>query len=306
MVRAAARQQLDQCEALEGVDGGDDQNVQGGRHDCRPLDAPEALEISRTIDLCSLDDGLVDVAKGGNIQNDGLADRSRQQDEDDAAQSEPLIAQPVDVLVDQAEGLAEVVEYAVVVVVHPLPDDRDSDRTGNDRQVEDTAEETGRPLGQVDDGRADPQRECTGNGNRNNNDDEGVLQRAKEDGVGEQFFIVCQTHEDVRAVHGRVKEARHHAQDHGIDNEAKEENQTWQKEQVGSDGFLPHQCAAAFRLLDFCSLCSQKNHQTFLSHKTPLPRRDVRGRGVLSSLLSEEAQIMPQQLQLRWRLSRRY
>ena len=104
VVGAAGSQQLDQRKALEGVDGGDDQNVQGGGHDGGPLDLPEALEIGRAVHLGSFYDGLVHVAQGRNIQNDGLAHRGGQQDEDDAAQSEPLVTQPVDVLVDQAQA----------------------------------------------------------------------------------------------------------------------------------------------------------------------------------------------------------
>ncbi len=100
--------------------------------------------------------GLVHIAQCGDVQNDGLAHGGSQQDEDDAAQSEPLIAQPVDVLVDETERFAQIVEDAVVVVVHPLPHDGNGDRTGDDGEIEHAAEEAGGPLRQIDDGRADP------------------------------------------------------------------------------------------------------------------------------------------------------
>ena len=87
VVGAAGGQQLDQCKALEGVDGGDDQNVQGGGHDGGPLDLPEALEIGGTIHFCGFHDGLVHITQSGNVQHDGLAHRGGEQDQDDAAQS---------------------------------------------------------------------------------------------------------------------------------------------------------------------------------------------------------------------------
>ena len=87
---AALCQQLDQRKALEGVDGGDDQDVQGGGHDGRPLDLPEALEGGSTVHLGRFHDGLVHVAQGRDIQHDGLAHRGGDQDQDDTSQSEPL------------------------------------------------------------------------------------------------------------------------------------------------------------------------------------------------------------------------
>ena len=269
VVGAAGRQQLDQCEALEGVDGGDDQDVQGGGHDGGPLDLPERLEIVGTVHFGCLDDGLVHVAQCGDVQNDGLAHGGSQQDEDDAAQSEPLIAQPVDVLVDEAERFAQIVEDAVVVVVHPLPHDGNGDRTGDDGEIEHAAEEAGGPLRQIDDGRADPQRERAGNRHGDHDDDDGIFQCADEDGVCEQLFVVRQADEDVGAIHGGIEEARDHAQDHGVDDESQEEDQAGQKKEVGCDGLLPDQCAAALRLLDRCSLCSQENHQTFRFDRLP-------------------------------------
>ena len=269
VVGAAGSQQLDQRKALEGVDGGDDQDVQGGGHDGGPLDLPERLEIVGTVHFGCLDDGLVHVAQCGDVQNDGLAHGGSQQDEDDAAQSEPLIAQPVDVLVDEAERFAQIVEDAVVVVVHPLPHDGNGDRTGDDGEIEHAAEEAGGPLRQIDDGRADPQRERAGNRHGDHDDDDGIFQCADEDGVCEQLFVVRQADEDVGAIHGGIEEARDHAQDHGVDDESQEEDQAGQKKEVGCDGLLPDQCAAALRLLDRCSLCSQENHQTFRFDRLP-------------------------------------
>ena len=263
MVGAAGSQQLDQRKALEGVDGGDDQDVQGGGHDGGPLDLPEALEIGRAVHFSSFYDGLIHVAQGRNIQNDGLAHRGGQQDEDDAAQSEPLIAQPVDVLVDQTQRLAQIVEDAIVIVVHPLPDNGNGNRTGDNGQVEHAAEKAGGPLGQIHDGRADPQREGAGHRHRYDDDDEGVLQSTQEDLIGEQLFVVCKADKDIGAVHGGIKEARDHAEDHGVDDEPQKEDQAGQKEEIGCDGLLPDQCAAALWLFDFYGGSSQENHQTF-------------------------------------------
>ena len=262
MVGAAGSQQLDQRKALEGVDGGNDQNVQGGGHDGRPLDLPEALEIGGTIHFCGFHDGLIHIAQSRDVQHDGLTDGSRQQNEDDAAQCKPLVTQPVDVFVDDAEGLAQVVEDAVVVVVHPLPHHRDGHRSGDNGQVEHAAEKAGSPLGQVYDGGGDPQREDAGDGHRDHHDDDGVLQCTEEDGVGEQLFVVCQTHKDIGAVHGGVKEAGHHAQHHGVNDEAQKEDQAGQQEAIGSKGLAPDQRTAALWLLDR-RFCSQENHQSF-------------------------------------------
>ena len=130
----------------EGVDRRDDQDVQRGGHDLRPLDLPEGLQLRGTVHLGGLDQGLVHVAERGDIQHDGLADGGREQDQDDAGQRVAGIAQPVDVLVKEAHRLAQIVEDAVVVVVHPLPHDGNSDRAGDDGQIEDDAEQRGRPT----------------------------------------------------------------------------------------------------------------------------------------------------------------
>ena len=95
--------------------------------------------------------------------------------QDDAAQSKALIAQPVDVLVNEAQSLAQIVEDAIVVVVHPLPHHGNGHGAGDNGQVEHAAEKAGSPLGQVYDGRGDPQREGAGHGHRHHHDDEGVL-----------------------------------------------------------------------------------------------------------------------------------
>ena len=90
----------------------------GGGHNGGPLDLPEALEIRCAVHLSGFHDGLIHIAQRRNIQHDGLADGGGEQDEDDAAQCILFIAQPVDVLVDEAHSLAQIVEDAVVVVVH--------------------------------------------------------------------------------------------------------------------------------------------------------------------------------------------
>ena len=264
VVGAAGSQQLDQCKALEGVDGGDHQNVQGGGHDGGPLDLPEALEIVCTVHFGSFHDGLIHVAQCRNIQHDGLAHRGGEQDQDDAAQSEPLVTQPVDVFVDEAQALAQVVEDAVVVVVHPLPHHSNGDRAGDHGQVEHAAEQAGGPLRQVYDGGRHPQREDAGDGHRHDDDDKGVFQCAQEDGVSKQGLVVGHAHKDVCTVHGGVKKAGDHAEDHGVDDKAQEEDQAGQQETIGGEGFTPDQGAAALGLLDR-RFCSQENHRSFRS-----------------------------------------
>ena len=64
------------------------------------------------------------------------------------------------------------------------------------------------------------------------------------------------------AVHGGIKEAGHHAEDHGVDDEAQKEDQAGQQEAIGSEGLAPYQRTAAFGLFH-CRLCSQEDHQTF-------------------------------------------
>ena len=175
MVGAAGGQQLDQCKALEGVDGGDDQDVQSGGHNGGPLDLPEALEVGSAVHLGSFHDGLIHVAQCRNVQHDGLTYGGGEQDQDDTAQCEPLVTQPVDVLVQNTKALAQIVEDAVVVVVHPLPHHGNGDRAGDHGQVEHAAEKACRPLRQVHDGGGHPQREDAGDGHRHDDDDEGVL-----------------------------------------------------------------------------------------------------------------------------------
>ena len=175
VVGAAGSQQLDQCKALEGVDGGDDQNVQSGGHNGGPLDLPEALEVGSAVHLGSFHDGLIHVAQCRNVQHDGLTYGGGEQDQDDTAQCKPLVTQPVDVLVQKAKALAQIVEDAVVVIVHPLPHHGNSNRAGDHGQVEHAAEKACRPLRQVYDGGGHPQREDAGDGHRHNDDDEGVL-----------------------------------------------------------------------------------------------------------------------------------
>ena len=64
-----------------------------------------ALEIGRAVHLGRFHDGLIDVAQGRDVQHDGLAHRGGEQDEDDAAQGVPLVAQPVDVLINECRRL---------------------------------------------------------------------------------------------------------------------------------------------------------------------------------------------------------
>ena len=153
--------------------------------------------------------------------------------------------------------------------------------------------------------------ETHSHGHRDDHDDEGVLQSTQEDGVGKQFFVVCQTYKHVGTVHGGIKEAGHHAEDHGVDDEAQEENQAGQQEAVGGECFTPDQGAAALWLLDRC-FCSQENHQSFRLQRflqtKPLPRRDLRGRGSFRSDNGNSGcrVLMPQRLRQRWRSPRRW
>ena len=259
MLRAAGGQQLDQCEALEGVDRSDDQNVQRGGHDLRPLDLPECLQFGGAVNLRSLHKGLVHIAEGRDIQHDGLADRGREQDQDDAAQRIAGITQPVDVLVEEAHRLAQIVEDAVVVVEHPFPHDRNGDRAGDNGQVEDDAEQRGCPRGHVDDGGGHPQREDAGDRHRHDNNDEGVSQCAQKHLVAEKLHIVSQTDKDIGTVHRRVEEAGEHAHEHEVDDEADEEDQAGQQEQITGDGLLPDKRTAHLGLALFgsCRKCQE-------------------------------------------------
>src|SRR5699024_3135036 len=129
--RAAAGQQLDQRKALEAVDGGDDQDVQGGGHDLGPLDLPEDLQAGGAVDGGGLLQGLVHVAQGRHVQDDGLADGGGEQDHDDAPDGGAGVAQPV-----KAGGAKDLVQQAVVGVEHPFPHHGDGHRAGDHRQVE--------------------------------------------------------------------------------------------------------------------------------------------------------------------------
>ena len=140
VVGTTGGQQLDQCKALEGVDGGDDQNVESGGHHLGPLDLPEGLHGGGAVHLCCFNKGLVHIVQSGDIKNDGLAHGGGQQDEDDTAKCVLGIAEPVDVLLNQAHVGAQIIENTVIVIVHPLPDHGDGNGTGDNRQVEDAAE----------------------------------------------------------------------------------------------------------------------------------------------------------------------
>ena len=114
--RPALGQQLNQREALEGVDGGDDQHVECGGHDLGPLDLPEHLELGGAVHLGGLDEGLIHVAQGRHVEYDGLADGGGKEDEDDEPEGGVLVAQPV-----KAHVVGYLIEDAVVGVEDPLP-----------------------------------------------------------------------------------------------------------------------------------------------------------------------------------------
>ena len=69
-------------------------------------------------------------------------------------------------------------------------------------------------------------------------------------------------HKDIGTVHGGIEEAGHHAQHHGVNNEAQKEDQAGQQEAIGSEGLAPYQRTAALRLFDR-RFCSQENHRSF-------------------------------------------
>ena len=98
MVRTAACKKLDQSEALEAVDGSDNQNVKCGWLDLLPFDFPEALQLGGTVYFCCLHKALVYIIQSRYVKHDGLSHGSRKKDQDDTAEGISLISQPVNVL----------------------------------------------------------------------------------------------------------------------------------------------------------------------------------------------------------------
>lgn len=140
VVRTAACKKLDQSEALEAVDGSDNQNVKCGWLDLLPFDFPEALQLGGTVYFCCLHKALVYVIQSRYVKHDGLSHGSRKKDQDDTAEGISLISQPVNVLVNQAGCFAYIVKNTIVIIEHPFPYNSNGYRTGYNRKVEDTAE----------------------------------------------------------------------------------------------------------------------------------------------------------------------
>ena len=245
--RAALGQQLNQGEALEGVDGGDDQDIQGGGHHLGPLHLPEDLETGGPVHLGGLHQGLVHIAQGGDVQHDGLTHGGGEEDQDDAPEGVSGIAHPVDVLLNQARALEDVVEDAGVVVVHPLPHHGDGHGAGDHGEIEDAAEGGEDGPAEPVDGGGDPQGEGAHRRDADDDDDKGVFQRLKEGLVLKQPGKVGEADEiaeHARVVHIGVGQAGDDADDHGNDHKAEEENQAGQQEQIAGDVFPPLEGAA--------------------------------------------------------------
>ena len=178
---------------------------------------------------------MVHIAQGGDVENDGLAHGGGEEDQDDAPEGVFGIAYPVDVLLNQAHALEDVVEDAGVVVVHPLPHHSHGHRAGDHRQVEDAAEGGEDGSLQLIDGGGDPQGEGAHRRDADDDDNKGVFQRLKEGLIPEQPGKVGEADEaaeHVGVVHIGVGQAGDDADDHGDDHKAEEEDQAGQQEQI--------------------------------------------------------------------------
>ncbi len=94
VIRAAGGQKLDQRETLEAVDGGNYRHIQCRRHDRRPLDVPEHLEIIGSIHLCGFLHGGVHIAQRCYVKNNRLTDGGRKQDQNNTPQGHGLTGSP--------------------------------------------------------------------------------------------------------------------------------------------------------------------------------------------------------------------
>ena len=246
MRRSAGSEQLDEGKALEGIYRGDDEYVERGGHNLRPFDFPEHLTAVCAVNLRRLNKRLVNVAKRRNIEHDGLTDGRGEEDEDYAPQGKARIAQPVDVLLNDAGALQKIVEHTVAVVVHPLPHNGHGNRAGDDRQIEDAAERGGQRGLHVIYCSGDPQGErahCRHGDNDNHN---GVFQRAEKQLVLKQFPIIIQPNKDIHGIfaHIGIKQAGVYAHKHGIQHKSDKEKQARQQKQVSRCCFPPHKRAA--------------------------------------------------------------
>ena len=222
----------------------------GGGHDLRPLDLPEDLQAGGAVDGGGLLQGLVHVAQGRHIQDDGLADGGGEQDHDDAPDGGAGVAQPV-----KAGGAEDLVQQAVVGVEHPLPHHGDRHRTGDHRQVEHAPEEGAHLAAHGVDGRAHPQRKGGDHRHRHHHDEDGVPQRADEGGVLDHLDVVAQAGKGRgRSVDAHVQETVHKAHAHGHQHKAHKEQQAGQHEQVGGDGLPPGQHPGRVGLVGFWCL----------------------------------------------------
>lgn len=158
------------------------------------------------------------------------------------------LPQPVQVFADDAQRGEQVVQQAVIGVEHPFPDDRDRDRAGDDRQIEDAAEEGRRNFFHLIDQRGHPQREQAGERHADQHDDKGIGQRLIKFGVLKKSDIVIQPDEGEfrqRIAEGAVDQTHHHREN----DEAEEEQQRRSHEQIAGDVFAPA-CTAQLAAVD--------------------------------------------------------
>ncbi len=180
---------------------------------------------------------MVHVAQGGDIQHDGLADGGGEEDQDDAPKGHLLTLGPHEALA--AHGTDDVVEKAVVLIEHPLPDHDYRHRARDHRQVEYAPEEgTGSGVHLVNGG-AHPQGKGGDRGNGHHHNDHRIDGRLPEDGVIEKADVVIEENEigtGVGVGKAGVGKAGDHAHGHGREDESNEEKQRRQQKQIRYDG----------------------------------------------------------------------
>ena len=185
MLRSAGSEQLDECETLEAVDGGNDGHIQCRRHDGGPFDLPEHLKLGGAVHLGCLDNGVVHIAQSRHIQHNGLPHRSGEQDEDNAPDGKTRVAEPHDILIDDPQRFEGPVKNTVISIEHPFPHDHDRHGARDRGQIEHTAKKRTRRLVHRRDGGSHPQRKRGDGGNRNHNDEQRIEQRTVKCGRSE-------------------------------------------------------------------------------------------------------------------------
>ena len=155
-------------------------------------------------------------------------------------------------IVKDPEIFQQVVEDPVIVVKHPLPDNGHCDGTGNDREIEDAAEEGTGPALHVIDRRRDQEGEEAGDRHGDQHDHQRVAQRSEKDIVMKQFDIVSEADEDILHIftHGGVKKAGVDAHEHRINDKHQEKEQAGKHKQITGYGF-PSDKSTAHAVLTF-------------------------------------------------------